>query len=1040
MRKYRPEIWTIGAIILLIVLLVDSLSAQQLKQIQKGTARNQIPVTNGTQFTQVYRDILPYLLDTLSFADSIPCCVKVKNSPTMTLRIQNDSIRADIKKRLNAINVGGQGVFLALNVDSTGQIIGVSEIISDDFDKDEFNELQSISLLDSINRVFRLQLSDGGIVKWKDQVGLPDSIFMQNDTIRLRDGSGFVRKNKFFKQFLQPDSWLSKDGDMWYNYTNEAVYIYNEPSNAWVMVKDTDDDPNNEQHSIFFYSGGKAPTGEIEGDFLVNNATNYYQYWDSIGWVNLFPINITTDTALISQIISDSLALITTEPDSIQRIGNVISLRDGDGSVDLSDLVNPADSTGFVAGYGMNAVEIDNIIYAEADTSQVTTPYDLTLKQDLLTGANKRIPYFTGTSTLGNSDNLVFDNATKYLGIGTASPDATLHMTQATGNRIRFTDPSAGTNYKNWQIFAGSGADERNLSFQSLSDAGTEYNFMTWRKGPSSQVVSNLYIPHLATSSGTEVLTMNTVGEVWKSELKTVGGSSLFGSGNIGIENPLTFSAPLSRSTNTISIPAASTSVSGHLTSTDWNTFDGYTKMVNTNSDWNTEFHTNRFRPIFGNGNTPNGLFGYGFWSGHQSTASNGMQLAVTGSASSPPALYFRTRDSGTFQSWARAVTITGNTQYYIPRVDVNGNLELATTLENGLYLQTGKDLVVDKSMPNIRLIRSGSNHIIMGDEQGIWGTNAGSFSMFVYGNNSFNIATNSGKRLNINGSGTVNLSSLAGSGTRMVTATSTGDLGTAAIPVNTDAQTLSFSSPNLSISGGNSVALPVLPSGSSTNTLRHNGSSWEATSLLATGTARVDINAWGGSVNSGTRLLVNGGIQYTSSGFAATTIAGKDAQGGITDATIGAGMSLSSGSLVALSSQVIQVSKTTATTNSTAGNQVVEFSSADVNLGSALSFDDAGDYISVTNAGTYEVTFSGLARNTVAGSDIWFEAWNGSSWGTIGGFTADSKIYSTTSAPVHFSRLVTLIANGRVRVRYNIGGGTTVVMDFVRLIVKRIV
>lgn len=40
-------------------------------------------------------------------------------------------------------------------------------------------------------------------------------------------------------------------------------------------------------------------------------------------------------------------------------------------------------------------------------------------------------------------------------------------------------------------------------------------------------------------------------------------------------ESALTFSSPLSRSTNTISIPAATTSVSGHLTSTDWNTFNG---------------------------------------------------------------------------------------------------------------------------------------------------------------------------------------------------------------------------------------------------------------------------------------------------------------------------------------------------------------------------------------------------------------------------------------------------------------------------------
>jgi len=42
-----------------------------------------------------------------------------------------------------------------------------------------------------------------------------------------------------------------------------------------------------------------------------------------------------------------------------------------------------------------------------------------------------------------------------------------------------------------------------------------------------------------------------------------------------GKENALTFSAPLSRSVNTISIPAATSSVDGYLTQGDWSTFNG---------------------------------------------------------------------------------------------------------------------------------------------------------------------------------------------------------------------------------------------------------------------------------------------------------------------------------------------------------------------------------------------------------------------------------------------------------------------------------
>jgi len=114
----------------------------------------------------------------------------------------------------------------------------------------------------------------------------------------------------------------------------------------------------------------------------------------------------------------------------------------------------------------------------------------------------------------------------------------------------------------------------------------------------------------------------------------------------------------------------------------------------------------------------------------------------------------------------------------------------------------------------------------------------------------------------------------------------------------NTDAQTLSFSSPNLSISGGNSVALPVLPSGTSGQTLRHDGSGWAATSLLKTYTNQVDVNTWPGTVDIGSRLLVNGYIQYNNNSTQATSITGRDVIGTLTGVTVGSGLSLSAGTL----------------------------------------------------------------------------------------------------------------------------------------------
>jgi hypothetical protein len=48
-----------------------------------------------------------------------------------------------------------------------------------------------------------------------------------------------------------------------------------------------------------------------------------------------------------------------------------------------------------------------------------------------------------------------------------------------------------------------------------------------------------------------------------------------------GKESALTFSSPLSRATNTISIPVATTSVNGYLSSTDWTTFNNKQAALN---------------------------------------------------------------------------------------------------------------------------------------------------------------------------------------------------------------------------------------------------------------------------------------------------------------------------------------------------------------------------------------------------------------------------------------------------------------------------
>jgi nitrogen fixation protein len=75
----------------------------------------------------------------------------------------------------------------------------------------------------------------------------------------------------------------------------------------------------------------------------------------------------------------------------------------------------------------------------------------------------------------------------------------------------------------------------------------------------------NVYISSVSNNQG---LFYESSSSLWKNKsISTVLGYTP--------EQPLTFSTPLSRSTNTVSIPAASSSANGYLSSTDWSTFNG---------------------------------------------------------------------------------------------------------------------------------------------------------------------------------------------------------------------------------------------------------------------------------------------------------------------------------------------------------------------------------------------------------------------------------------------------------------------------------
>ncbi len=866
----------------------------------------------------------------------------------------------------------------------------------------------------------------------RDSIAIPDSIYLTIDTIKLRDGDGNVVLPKWYIGETLPSSGSPyKYGDIFVeNPYASCIYsyvIYKNVDTSWLPLFtiigcdppyiDPDADPTNELADFQSFFGDFWLGTPKKGDIKNNTTENRLKIWDGSSFVTMWQ----TDTTAISQIISDSLATIPRDSTGIvddwgliavEMPNNIYNLMADssqvftqyDGTLKQDVLISGTNiktvnsnsllgsgniSVGTVTSITANAPLTGGIITSTgsigADTTSTTglsTQFDLTLKQDKLSGANKRIPYFTGTNTLSNSDNLVFDNATKYLGIGTASPDATIHMTQATGNRIRFTDPNSGLNYKNWQIFAGSGADERNLSFQSLSDAGVEYNFMTWRKATNSQLISNLYIPHLSTGSGTEVMTMDNVGQVWRSGLNTINGSSLFGSGNITTESPLSFSSPLSRSVNTISLPAASTSVSGHLTSTDWNTFNNKIGGSGT---------TNQI-PYFSGSNTLTSSINI------LRSSSNGL-IAGTNETTSGSKIISGLYGSGSIISTyygSEFSTGAGLIGYFM---DQNGS---------STWRSTANFLV-----PRSALLISGDLSFISSDFQTVTTGNA--------------LTSQPTQKLRIRGSdGKVTISNLSGSGTRMVTTQPDGELGSAAIPVNTDAQNLSVSTKSganipINISGGTGINFT---DGVGTSGFRNSGTSFS-----------VDLSGQAAALHN---LNTNGIIARTASGaVAARTL------------TQGQGIAITNGNGVA-ANPTIALSQVYGQLYSSETNSKPFNSTTATKIDFNLSFVDGitasalNDFLTIPATGVYEISYCVGVLNISAGLSTEMQIFrNGSVSGMEGSFSYGGSSISTSPSSYTQCKnfIVGLNINDEIDLRNTLVGSASANINISRptLYIKRI-
>ncbi len=296
-------------------------------------------------------------------------------------------------------------------------------------------------------------------------------------------------------------------------------------------------------------------------------------------------------------------------------------------------------------------------------------------------------------------------------------------------------------------------------------------------------------------------------------------------------ENALTFTSPLSRSVNTISIPAATGSVNGHLTAADWTTFNGKPSGTGVNlrvAHWNG---TNSVTYRDELRSEPSYLFtGYTegiHINGANASYASGVKFRNSGYAHCSLGLkgssfVFSNTSSNELTLWAsptdRLLINMSSGVVNIPNLAGSGTRFVTSTstgdLGNSSFdlstLTTGSGTTPrlafwsgTNTLTSTANLRSESNYLYTGYSEGIHinGANASyasgvkfrnsgyahcSFGMkgssFVFSNTSSNELTlwaSPTDRLLINmSSGVVNIPNLAGSGTRLVTSTSTGDLG----------------------------------------------------------------------------------------------------------------------------------------------------------------------------------------------------------------------------------------------------------------------
>jgi len=382
------------------------------------------------------------------------------------------------------------------------------------------NEIQYLSLLDSVNRVFRLQLSDGNTVKFQDtdtnSGGTVTSI-----TANAPLTGGTITTSGSIGVDTTSSTGLATQYDLTTISGGTTDLSISGTSSPLTLNSSTGTD-------VTFTQGTGITLAGSSGNVTITNSsadqsiTNEGQLSVGAG---------TASTSIINSNTSGSGAITLSEGSGIDisESGNTITIANT-GMTSLNGLSGTSQAFTWDASgsdFGISSTGFTHTFSlptASAANRGALSTSDWTTFNNKMggTGSTNKVPYFTSSNALSFNSNFHWDNSNGRLGVGTASPQTVMHVAgdATSGNVLLMQNKQAmATSLISQQILSiGSGSGysstERYYALKNTATSGSASDFSIgyWNGGSETSrfkinSTGNVQIPFLAGSGTRMVIT-----------------------------------------------------------------------------------------------------------------------------------------------------------------------------------------------------------------------------------------------------------------------------------------------------------------------------------------------------------------------------------------------------------------------------------------------------------------------------------------------------------------------------------------------------